>query len=271
MKASDVEDEEYNNLLRGRPSDSMYEALVAGGGVIGDLVKQQRIGKEAYLEMVRAATMCTVCPSTILPDGMERSRCEIETIAVEKEFGVHDGCQLPERGTVEFEEWAILQCMFKHAQNIAQFWFQHNQQNEQFWDKNFPADFPFDREAVAPPSTASPVLYPFRSKVANPEACSDRIEWSNTELERVFGGDVQRIKALQQELQSVQAQSADNEHRVILKERAVHKLSAQISEMEETLSRRVKASVYNTRSHLAGYTVDVDASIAVNLEKCMAL
>merc|ERR1712083_746179 len=155
-------------------------------------VSKNALGKADFLQIIKASTMCTVYPSLILDDGMPRSRDEIERIAVDKEFGVADGCDVPQRGSVEFEEWAILQCMFKHAQNIAQFWFQHNQENEQFWDKNFPAEFPFDRPPVAAASTANPVLYPFRSKVANPDECSDKIEWSNTELARVFGDDVGR-------------------------------------------------------------------------------
>ena len=151
-----------------------------------------------------------------------------------------DGCRLPQRGSVEFEEWAILQCMFKHAQNIAQFWFQHNQENEQFWDKNFPAEFPFDRPPVAAASTANPVLYPFRSKVANPEECSDKIEWSNTELTRVFGDDVERLRALQQDLKSAQGQSTENEARSVLKQRAIDKLSGEIDALEHLISHKIK-------------------------------
>ena len=119
---------------------------------------------------------------------------------------------------MEFEEWAILQCMFKHAQNIAQFWFQHNQQNPQFWDKNFPADFPFDREAVAPPSNANPIMYPFRTKVKDPTQCSDTIEWSDTELNRVFGDDLKKLGAMRSELKTVQGQKAENENRKILRQ-----------------------------------------------------
>merc|ERR1712113_937127 len=110
---------------------------------------------------------------------MERSRCEIEQIAADKGFGGDDDdCDIPQRGTIEFEEWAILQCMFKHAQNIAQFWFENNQNNPQFWDKNFPADFPFDRNENVVESNANPIMYPFRTKLnKNQKLDQQVIEW----------------------------------------------------------------------------------------------
>jgi len=269
--ASAEEDAEYVNVLKENPSEATYSALVAGAGPIGELVTANKLDRASFLALTKAATMCTVCPSTILPDGMERSRCEIETIAVEKEFGVHDGCQLPERGTVEFEEWAILQCMFKHAQNIAQFWFQHNQQNEQFWDKNFPEDFLFDRDEGAPPGAANPTLYPFRTKVAEQSPSPHLIQWSDTELNRVFRGDIDRLHALQSELERAEALGEDNENRKVLKQRRTDKVSAEIDAVRQELFRKIKASLYNTQSHQAGYTIDIDESIRLNLERCQAL
>ena len=153
-------------VLKCEPDENTYKALVDGSGEIGKLVKENKLKRDDFLQFIKGSTMCTVCPSTILPDAMERSRGEIEQIAVDKEFGVDDDCNIPQRGTQEFEEWAILQCMFKHAQNIAQFWFQNNQNNQQFWDKNFPNDFPFDdRIENDKNENLNPIMYPFRTKI----------------------------------------------------------------------------------------------------------
>lgn len=84
---------------------------------------------------------------------MEESRLKLEKFAVD-----HDFPYIPQRGTVEFEEWAILQKMFEHAQNIALNYFK-NYNNPQFWDKTFPKDFPFEDREPAKPTTASFVLH----------------------------------------------------------------------------------------------------------------
>ena len=119
--ASAEEDTKYTAVLSCAPDSATYDALVKGSGAIGQFVQSNTLSKTDFLEIIKGSTMCTVCPSTILTDGMERSRCEIEAISVDKGFGGDDDdCNVPQRGTKEFEEWAILQCMFKHA-------FQHNQ------------------------------------------------------------------------------------------------------------------------------------------------
>merc|ERR1712176_963568 len=225
--ASSQEDETYFAILKCAPDDATYKILLSGAGPIGQLVANNSLTKNDFLKIIKASTMCTVCPSLILEPGMPRSRDEIGQIAVDKEFGIADGCDVPQRGTVEFEEWAILQCMFKHAQNIAQFWFQHNQSNPQFWDKNFPADFPFDDRtedelASVVASSANAVMYPFRTKINRENKKSEQpeiIEWSENELKRIFSADFEQLNVLQNKLQEVKGRSTENENRMILKQR----------------------------------------------------
>jgi len=277
--ASKEQDDEYTLVLKCEPDTATYKSLVEGTGAIGQLVaKQKTLAKEDFLKLVKASTMCTVCPSTILPDGMERSRKEIEQIAVDKEFGVEDNCDVPQRGTIEFEEWAILQCMFKHAQNIAQFWFQHNQKNPQFWDKNFPAAFPFDREVEATSTPLNPVMYPYRTKVNRAERKTPEVidqpqvvEWSETELRRVLQFDVDQLKALEAKLKQVEQQKEENDNRRVLKQRSLAKIKKEIAGLQDVINKKLKSSIYNTQSHMAGYQVDVDQSIKVNLHKSLTL
>merc|ERR1712176_1074581 len=276
--ASSDEDSKYFAILKCEPDDTTYKALLSGSGAIGTLVAKNVLSKADFLQIIKASTMCTVCPSLILEDGMPRSRDEIEKIAVDKEFGIADGCDVPLRGSVEFEEWAILQCMFKHAQNIAQFWFQHNQSNPQFWDKNFPADFPFDdrtedelQSVMA--SSANAVMYPFRTKINRgiKKSESEIIEWSENELKRIFSADIEQLNVLQNKLKEVKGRSTENENRIILKQRMMEKTNNEIAELNKLIRQKVKSSIYNTKCHQAGYDIDVEQSIEVNMKKCLAL
>lgn len=179
-----------------------------------------------------------------------------------------------QRGTVEFEEWAILQCMFKHAQNIAQFWFQHNQTNPQFWNKNFPADFPFEdgtEDKVA--SVANPVMYPFRTKVnlQNKQGAPEVIEWSDDEMKRVFGSDVEELNRLQNKLKEVKARSTENENRKILRDRMMAKTTNEIDALNQSIRQKIKSSIYNTKPHQAGVILDIDQSVETNMKKCLSL
>eukprot|EP01084_Bolivina_argentea_P050982 93794_1 len=273
--ATSEQDIQYTKVLECEPDNKIYEELILGSNNIGKFVKSNKLSKENFLEIIKASTMCTVCPSTILKSGMDRSRNEIEGIAVEKNFGGDDDeCDIPQRGSMEFEEWAILQCMFKHAQNIAQFWFQHNQNNPQFWDKNFPNEFPFDREEKDIVSNVTNVMcYPFRTKVNGHSGLETAqvIEWSNTELNRILAVDMRELNRLKKQVDDIKARKEENESRKILKERALNKANKNVEKLSELIKQKIKTSIYNTQSHQAGYEINVDQSIEVNWKKCLAL
>lgn len=219
------------------------------------------ITRVEFLDIIKAASFCTVCPSSIIPEnGMELSRNAVEMLAVEKVF------YPPQRGSVEFEEYAILQCMFKHAQNIAQFWFQNNDENEQFWDKNFPDDFEFDRE-VGDGVPPVPQMYPYRTKISSESVVHPNIEWSETELNRVLGQDIRRMRALRTKYAKIEGYKADNDDRRELKERELGEVGEKIKIVESVIQAKLKTSVYNVRCHEAGYEVNVDDSVRINWNK----
>lgn len=272
--ANKEQDDKYTLILKCEPDDNTYNKLINECGIIGKLVNDKKLNKNDFLEIIKGSTMCTVCPSTILPNAMEKSRCEIEQIAVDKEFGINDDSNIPQRGSQEFEEWAILQCMFKHAQNIAQFWFQNNQNNPQFWDKNFPNDFPFDRDDDLSTTTTTiqnPVMYPFRTKVNIKPEKDEIIEWSNTELNRIFSNDIKKLNNLKERLSQIKLQKEENENRKVLKQRALNKTEKEIDDLEKMIKQKIKTSIYNTQSHQAGYNINVNESININWTKCLAL
>jgi len=259
---------QYTEILKGTPDANTYEQILNGTG-LKELVNSQKLSREQLVEIVKAASFCTVCPSSILPmNGMDKARLEVEQLAAQHNFEY-----IPPRGTVEFEEWAILQCMFRHAQNIALFWFQHHKSNATFWDKFFPKDFPFDRkkEDTKP---IPPVMYPYRTQMPaaqwnNGEKVS--VEWSDTELKRVLQQDINQLHKLQKHLQEVQSRKAENEYRKTINESDSKRTQARISELEKKIRAKLKTSLYATRPHEAGYDINIQNSIEQNYKQLTKL
>ena len=196
--------------MKGEPSDSVYNDLLTNSG-LKSFVDSGEISREQFLDIIKSASFCTVCPSSILTDGMEVARLEVEKLAVEKDF------EIPPRGSDEFEEFAVLQCMFRHAQNIALYWFQNHANNVQFWDKNFPPDFEFDRDDASGGPAPAPVMYPYISRAGSQTVGKTvEITWSETELKRVLNNDLENLKKHKARLAELEAQKTENEFRYVV-------------------------------------------------------
>ena len=209
VKADQAADDEYTSILRGDPSDSVYNDLLTNSG-LKSYVDGGNISREQFLEIIKCASFCTVCPSSILTDGMEKARLEVEELAVDKDF------EIPPRGSDEFEEFAVLQCMFRHAQNIALYWFQNHANNVQFWDKNFPPDFEFDRDDGSSGPQPLPIMYPYVSRAsAQTVGKTVEIDWSETELQRVLNNDLKALKEQKTRLANLEAQDTQNKFRYV--------------------------------------------------------
>jgi len=258
---------QYISILKGSPDSKTFEQLLSGTG-LKELVDSKKLSREQFLEIIKASSYCTVCPSSILTDGMEKARLEVEQLAIQQNFEY-----VPPRGSVEFEEWAILQCMFKHAQNIALYWFQHHQTNAQFWDKFFPKDFQFDRKKEDT-KAIPPVMYPYTTRLPVTEWDKHHevnVEWSDTELKRVFERDIRQLHALQTHLREVQSRKAENDYRKTINEKDSKRTSERISELEKKIRAKLKTSMYITRPHEAGYDIDVAHSVDKNFQKLDSL
>ncbi|ETO27539.1 hypothetical protein RFI_09593, partial [Reticulomyxa filosa] len=245
-------DKQYVDILKGTPDTKTYEQLLTGTG-LKDFVDSKKLSRDQFIEVIKAASFCTVCPSSILANGMEKARTEVEQLALQHAFEY-----IPPRGSVEFEEWAILQCMFRHSQNIALYWFQHHQNNIAFWDKFYPKDFPFDRKT----SNAKPIpptMYPYRSRVPAGKWNKEKltVEWSATELKRVLQQDIDNLHSLRQHLKEIKSRKAENEHRKIINERDTQRTQKRIDDLEKKIRARLKTSLYVSRPHEAGYDIDV--------------
>lgn len=259
-------DERYTNMLARKPDDARYKELLAGTG-LGEFVNNGTLTREQFLDIVVAGAFCTVCPSSILPaNGLEKAMEELEQLAVDKEWEY-----LPARGSIEFKEWAILHVMFKHAQNIALNWFMHHRTNPQFWDNKWPSDFDFGREEVAAP-VKSPSMYPYMSRSWT---AGDNLEvkWSETEVRRVMGADLAKLKNVKAHLAELAKYTPENENRKILKDRDVERSEKLEAQLTKSMREKLKVALYAIKSHESGYHIDIEKSINENfatVEKLMA-
>merc|ERR1712173_356079 len=117
-------------------------------------------------------------------------------------------------------------------------------------------------------SVLNPVMYPFRTKVnlKNKQSTPEIIKWSDDEMKRIFGSDVEELNKLQKKLNEVKARSTENENRIILKQRMMEKTSKEIDALNGVIRQKIKTSIYNTKFHSAGYSVDVDLSVETNMK-----
>ena len=84
-KDKDKIDAEYTNILKREPSNDVYNRILKDTGLdkySSDLTKDQ------ILDIIKAASFCTVTPSTIIPPGLEQARLEVEKLAVEHDFEI---------------------------------------------------------------------------------------------------------------------------------------------------------------------------------------
>eukprot|EP00494_Astrolonche_serrata_P031879 UN32148 len=157
-ETSDVSSEhekKYISFLAMKPSENDLNELCASiGRSFATNLKNGMLQQDQFLELVRAASFCTITPSEVMPDGLEKCKDEVEALAWQHDF------EIPPRNTKEFEEFAILQSMFRFAQNIALNYFRYGYGETKMghWAENpFPAQAETERKARSPPAPVAPV------------------------------------------------------------------------------------------------------------------
>jgi hypothetical protein len=156
--------ETYVSFLAMKPSNEDFE------GLLEDLkntsfqknLKENKLSKKQFLELIRASSFCTICPSSVMPDGLEDCKDEVESLAYKYDF------EIPERNSVEFLEYALLQSMFRFAQDIALNYFRYHTKKRDHWPENpNPEQARNERKQYAPPERIDSVLFPFLTKSKN--------------------------------------------------------------------------------------------------------
>jgi hypothetical protein len=261
---------EYNSILSRKPTKDGFEKLLKANPAFKKLIDSKALSKEEFMDTVVAASFCTVCPSSILPEtGMATSMDAVEDLALELDIAY-----LPPRGSKEFEEWAILHCMFKHAGKIARDWFVHNRDDTAFWNAHYPESFPFKYEGSgkAPP-TPAPKVFPFKTKVSSASRNTDKaaMQFGDKELKRLLGKDVAALKSSQAMLDAIKAQDAPTPAREELKKRDINRTEAKIAVLEKSIAAKLKTALYATKNHDVGIGLDVAASVETNVKRAKSL
>jgi len=231
----------YTSFLAMDPSDQDFNELMGSfdGRNFAVNLKRGTLSKDQFYELIRAASFCTITPSSVMPDGLEMRKDEIEQLAWEYDF------ELPPRNSVEFEEWAILQSMFSKSQNIALNYFRFHKAKPEFWAENpYTPQANADRAARAPPAHVEPVMYPYISKSV--EQVSRVQDFSDVEVERVLGHDIKKLTGLRQKLDQLQKLIPETEMRAKLRDRSVANLQKEISEHETSMLDKMNAVISNT-------------------------
>lgn len=231
----------YTSFLAMDPSDQDFNELMGSfdGRNFAVNLKRGTLSKDQFYELIRAASFCTITPSSVMPDGLEMRKDEIEQLAWEYDF------ELPPRNSVEFEEWAILQSMFSKSQNIALNYFRFHKAKPEFWAENpYTPQANADRAARAPPAHVEPVMYPYISKSV--EQVSRVQDFSDVEVERVLGHDMKKLTGLRQKLGQLQKLIPETDMRAKLRDRSVANLQKEISEHETSMLDKMNAVLSNT-------------------------
>jgi len=124
--------EKYVSFLAMKPTNEDFENLLKDLKDTSFLknMAQKKISKEQLLELVRASSFCTICPSSVMPDGLEKCKDEVEALAYQYNF------EIPDRDSVEFLEYSLLQSMFRFSQNIALNYFRFHNKKLEHWTEN---------------------------------------------------------------------------------------------------------------------------------------
>merc|ERR1711990_1216008 len=115
-----------------KPSDNDFKKLLDDlkeSNFIKNL-NENKLSEKQFLELVRASSFCTICPSSVMPDGLERCKDEVETLAYQYNFEISD------RDSIEFLEYSLLQSMFRFSQNIALNYFRFHDKKLEHWPEN---------------------------------------------------------------------------------------------------------------------------------------
>jgi len=256
-------DAKYTSFLAMDPADEDINELMGSfdGRSFAVNLKRGTLRQDQFFELVRAASFCTITPSSVMPDGLEMRKDEVEKLAWEYDF------ELPPRDSTEFLEWAILQSMFSKAQNIALNYFRFHSAKPEHWAENpYTPQADADRAARAPPAKVEPVMYPYITKSVDK---LERVqEFSDVEVERVVGYEVKKLTGLRQKLDALNNLIPETEMRAKIRDRSVGKLKEEIAQLEASMNETLETVLKNTTVEGSNVVVLEGESLAKMQRQC---
>jgi len=239
-------EEKYVSFLAMDPSGDDLGELIAnidGRGFAVNL-KRGMLKQDQFLEIVRAASFCTICPSEVMPDGLEMRMNEVEQLAWDHDF------ELPSRDSIEFKEWAILQSMFSFAQNIALNYFRFHKAKPTHWPQNpYPPQHALDVSDRTPPKQPASHMYPYLTKLNGADSTPVVKTFSDAEIQRVCGYDLKCLQEARDRLEYYQNSVPETELRAKIKDRMVGRLTTEAQDLTDKINATITEVVENTNAH----------------------
>lgn len=246
-----------------KPSDKDFKELLNDLKESSFLknLKEKKITKSQFLELVRASSFCTICPSSVIPDGLEKCKDEVEELAYQYDF------EIPHRNSIEFLEYALLQSMFRFSQNIALNYFRFHKQKLLHWPENpDPEQAKIDRDAFAPPSPVDPIMFPFLTKSESSQPHLQR--FSNDEINRVLKHELSILNEANEKLEKLKKCKPETLMREKIYEREKIKLSELISNTKSKIDERLLEILQNTEPMKHGVMLMQNRSLSELRKQC---
>jgi len=255
--------EKYVSFLAMKPTNEDFENLLKDLKDTSFLknMAQKKISKEQLLELVRASSFCTICPSSVMPDGLEKCKDEVEALAYQYNF------EIPDRDSVEFLEYSLLQSMFRFSQNIALNYFRfHNKKLEHWTENPNPEQAKIERKLFTPPARVDPMMFPFLTKSKNIQPHLQR--FSNDEVMRVLKYDIDKLNNVKEKLNKLKKNKSETSMRKKINEREKQKLTSLITTMKNEINRSLLEILDNTEPIKHGVILMKNRSLVELQRQC---
>jgi len=249
-------EERYEDFLATCPSNRDRDELISSfdGRAFAINLKRGFLNMDQFLELVKAACYCTICPSSVMPDGLERCKDEVEALSWEHDF------ELPPRESSEMLEWAILQSMFRSSQNIALNYFRYGKEKPEHWAPNpYPPQAELDSKARAPPLKVAPVMFPYVTKTTSIQPMVQT--FSDAELQRVLGHEISQLNEMKAQLEEQRNAVPETAIREKNRDRKIEKLEHKIGILSGEIQDTLFTILNNCKSEEAGVYLLKDDSL----------
>lgn len=196
-----------------------------------------------------------------MPNGLEKCKDEVEELAYQYDF------EIPQRDSVEFLEYSLLQSMFRFSQNIALNYFRFHNKKQLHWAENpNPEQAKIDREACSPPLPVDSIMFPFLTKSESSQPHIQR--FSNSEINRVLKHEISIFNKSNEKLKKLEKCKPETLMREKIYKREKIKLSKLITNMKDKIEKRLLEILQNTEPIKHGVTLMQNRSLAELKRQC---
>lgn len=255
--------ETYISFLAMKPSNEDFESLLKDLKDASFLknMTENKLSRKQFLELVRASSFCTICPSSVMPDGLEKCKDEVEALAYQYDFEIAD------RDSVEFLEYSLLQSMFRFSQNIALNYFRFHKKKLEHWPENpYPEQAEIDRKNYTPAARIDSIMFPFLTKSKSSQPHLQR--FSKEEIMRVLNCEIVKLNEAKEKLEKLEKNKLGTLIRKKINEREKKKLFELITKTKSEIKKRLLETLESTEPKKHGITLMKNRSLFELQRQC---